>query len=81
WAHLQPYENAISNILRGWPLGYALREFNDRYAALSAQMGTPTENRAMSDRELSAMWLERASLGGFALFGDPAARLNTNSLR
>lgn len=78
WMHLQPYENAISNILRGWPLGYALREFNDRCVALSAQMANPTEFRAVSDRDQSSLWLERASLTGFTLFGDPAAKLNTS---
>ena len=82
WAHLQPYENAISNILRGWPLGYALREFNDRYAAFSAQMAFNLDKSGtLSDRDMAALWLERAFVEGLALFGDPAAKINTSLLQ
>jgi len=85
WTHLQPYENAITNILRGWPLGHALREFSSRYAALSAQLANLQEENlfggTVSERELSKLVVERASMGGFALLGDPAAQLNTRALR
>src|SRR5215510_3681159 len=35
---LQPFENAIGFILSGKPLGYALKDFNERYASLATSL-------------------------------------------
>jgi hypothetical protein len=76
---LRPFENAIGYLLQGSPLGYALRDFNERYAALSATLATVLERREfgvpVSDAELAQVWQRRNDAEAYVLFGDPAARI------
>jgi hypothetical protein len=76
---LVPFVNALSFILIGKPLGYALKDFNERYAALSASLGTLLENKLaglpVPDRQLTALWTARNDAEAYALFGDPGACL------
>ena len=49
-------------------------------AVLSAQMADVKLER-LSEREVSTLTAERASMEGYVLFGDPAARLNIRQLQ
>jgi hypothetical protein len=77
---LQPYREALGQILAGRPVGLAMSAFNERYATLSTNLATFL--REMSDggvtfppRTIASTWLERTDAQGFVLFGDPAVRL------
>jgi hypothetical protein len=76
---LIPFENAIGNILAGKPIGLALKDFNERFAALSVALAGMLEQ--MEDGanfpavQLATAWIQRNDAEGYALFGDPAARL------
>jgi hypothetical protein len=76
---LIPFENAIGNILAGRPIGLALRDFNERFAALSVSLANLLEQigdgMLVPDRQLAKAWIQRNDAEGYALFGDPAARL------
>ena len=79
-AQLIPFENAIGNILLGKPIGLALKDFNERYAALSVSLANlvekiETEGLRVPDSQLATAWIQRNDAEGYALFGDPAARL------
>jgi hypothetical protein len=77
---LIPFENAIGRMLAGQPLGLALKDFNERFAALSVALAGMIEQieddgAIIPDAQLSTAWIQRNDAEGYTLFGDPAARL------
>jgi hypothetical protein len=72
-----PFQNAIGRILRGEPVGHAVKEFHDRYAVLSASLAATLDNvrfgEVVSDRVIAALSTERADAQNYLLLGDPAA--------
>lgn len=76
---LIPFENAIGNILAGKPIGLALKDFNERFAALSVSLAGMLEQiedgANVPAVQLATAWIQRNDAEGYALFGDPAARL------
>ena len=76
---LIPFENAIGNVLAGKPIGLALKDFSERFAALSVSLAGLLEQigdgMIVPDRQLAKAWIQRNDAEGYALFGDPAARL------
>jgi hypothetical protein len=84
-AQLLPFENAIGSILKGVPLGYAMKDFNERYAALSTSLSSMLEEVSfgapVSPYELAASWVERNDAEGYIVFGDPAVQLRATDLR
>lgn len=76
---LIPFENALGNVLAGKQIGLALKDFNERFAALSVSLAGLLEQIGdgliVPDRQLAKAWIQRNDAEGYALFGDPAARL------
>jgi hypothetical protein len=77
---LVPFENAIGRILAGQPLGLALKDFNERFAALSVSLSNMNEQiedygAIIPDAQVATAWIQRNDAEGYTLFGDPAARL------
>ena len=76
---LIPFENVIGNILAGKPIGLALKDFNERFAALSVSLAGMLEQiedgANVPAVQLARAWIQRNDAEGYALFGDPAARL------
>ncbi len=84
-SQLQPFQNAISRILSGEPTGYAMKDFNERYAFLSTNLSAQLERLsfdsfAVSDEELVTNWIERNDAESYIIVGDPAARLRAKDL-
>jgi hypothetical protein len=79
---LGPFQNALGRILLGQPVGFAMKDFNERYAILSASLSTLLENigfgdMTIPDTELASVWTERNDAQNYVLLGDPAAALKT----
>jgi len=77
-----PFENLVLKLLDGKPIGLALEDMNQRYAAKSAEKVTLDEQKLRADvpaREIVDAWLGRNDAGGYILLGDPAARLRLKS--
>lgn len=76
---LGPFKNALGNLLTSKPIGLALKDFNERFAALSVELSGKLEKigdgMAVPPEELATLWVQRNDAEGYALFGDPAARL------
>ena len=76
---LLPFRNTIGRILVGQPVGYAVKDFNERYAALSTNLSALLEDMGwdedVPDEALAAAWIERNDAQNYAIVGDPAARL------
>ena len=83
---IKPFEKAIERLLRGFPVGFALRDFSDRYARLSVDISNTLfriENQEIpSDTFIDLMWdwIERNDAEGYVLIGDPAAHLRVDDL-
>ncbi len=76
---LLPFENAIGRILSGQPVGHAIKDFNERYAALATSLSSLLEEASfgatVSDFELVSSWAERNDAEGYVVLGDPAVQM------
>jgi hypothetical protein len=81
---LLPFENALRAILQGYPVGHALRDFRERFAALSTALADALDRfrhgATVADDELAGMWVERNDARNYAVLGDPAARLRVAAM-
>ncbi len=79
-----PFENSLGSLLQGWPVGHAVRDFRQRFAALSAALSDQLERRGfgagLPAAELCQLWVERNDARNYAVLGDPAARLRVADL-
>ncbi|HEX8743568.1 MAG TPA: hypothetical protein VF712_10570 [Thermoleophilaceae bacterium] len=77
---VQPFTNAARAILAGWPVGHAVKDFNERFASLSAELSQMIEytlhGAAVSPAEVAQRYVERNDARNYSLLGDPAVRLN-----
>jgi hypothetical protein len=78
-AQLLPFQNAIGRILAGQPVGHAMKDFNEKYAALSANLSGILEGIGFGDavgvEQLAGLWTERNDAQNYVLLGDPAVSL------
>jgi hypothetical protein len=79
---IQPFQNAIGRILKGEPIGFAMKDFNEKYAAVSTRLSGMLEQisygRKVSKVDLAASWVERNDAEGYLILGDPAIKLRVN---
>lgn len=79
-SQLIPFQNASGRILVGEPVGHAMKDFNERFAALSARLSSLLEEieltgKIVADEELAELWTERNDSQNYVLLGDPAVAL------
>ena len=83
-AQLLPFQNALARIGTGEPVGHAVKDFNERYAALSTSLSSILEQASfgayVDDRELASAWIERNDAEGYLVLGDPAVALRVNDM-
>jgi hypothetical protein len=76
---LMPFVNAIGHLLMGQPIGFAMRDFSERYALLSADLATDLEKVKFQidvpAAKLADNWLQRNDAQNYIVIGDPAVRL------
>lgn len=81
---LRTYQNFIQRVLHGLPVGHAMKDFSERYAALSTSLASLREEidfgATYSDKELASNWIERNDAEGYLLIGDPAVCLRVDDL-
>jgi hypothetical protein len=73
------FEDTLTRLFRGQPLGWALEYFNTRYAELAADLSSElTQLHWQRDRqpfELAARWTENHDARNYVVLGDPAVRV------
>jgi hypothetical protein len=78
-AHLLPFQNAMCRILSSQPVGYAMKDFNEKYAVLSASYSDTLQEiefgKLVPDAELANLRAERNDAQNYIVLGDPAATL------
>ncbi|MEA3337921.1 MAG: hypothetical protein U9R25_18670 [Chloroflexota bacterium] len=81
---IEPFRNAAIRIMKGRPVGYAMQEFGEMFAHLSADLTHLTKQRTfgadIDDEQFARFWSERNDAAGYAIIGDPAVRLNVEKL-
>ncbi len=81
---LQPFRNVLGRVLRGEPVGYATKDFSERYANSSTRLlnliGGTNPAAKPRESEMAALWVERNDAQNYVLLGDPAVRLRIESM-
>lgn len=82
---IDAFRSTVQRILHGLPVGYALQDFNFRYADLSIQVSHYIEqkvyfNQDVPDEKIAVAWTQRNDAEGYIVLGDPAVRLRAADL-
>ena len=78
-SQLQVFDSALTELLRGVPVGHAVEYFSDRYAALTTDLEALKEDARFGGTpdplEVSGLWTARNDARNYVLLGDPAVRI------
>ena len=82
---IKSFENTIGRILKGERLGHAVRNFSERYTAVSAELADIVEDIKsglvdVPNEKIVKLWIERNDAEGYVIIGDPAVRLRIEDL-
>lgn len=74
------FQSALKRLAQGCPIGWAMEYFNDRYAAVTAELAAELDNVNWGVEPdpiaLVQMWLESSDMRDYVIIGDPAVRLS-----
>jgi len=77
---IQAFEDAMDRLLAGFPVGYAMEPFGERYAELSSDLSEELEvtryGGTVDDDVVARLWSGRNDSRNYAVVGDPAVRLS-----
>ncbi|MCX6612551.1 MAG: C25 family cysteine peptidase [Acidobacteria bacterium] len=76
------FESSVKKLLDGYPVGYAMEEFNSKYAELSSELlemitllKVQEKLKADPTEEFVSNWTENYDARNYSLVGDPAVRM------
>ncbi len=73
------FEGAVERLLKGYPIGWAIQYFNNRYASLAVMLNDELREIDFGKRydppKLAELWIANNDARGYAIIGDPAVRL------
>lgn len=79
-AQREVFWSALQSLLGGRRLGHAMEFFDDRYAALTAELSDDLDlarsyGKSLDDLSLAGLWTETKDARNYVVLGDPAVRL------
>jgi hypothetical protein len=77
---LKVFQDALDQLMKGFPIGAALEWFNERHAELSVALASEVENvtewqKTRDDAKLAGLWTANNDARNYVVLGDPAVRL------
>nr|WP_244981552.1 C25 family cysteine peptidase [Corallococcus exercitus] len=82
---LHPFQNTLGAIMKGIPVGQALRDFRDRFSSanntLLLHLDSNTSKNKLAPRALLHKWIERNDARNYVVLGDPAVSIRHNDLQ
>ncbi len=77
------FRDALKRMIAGRRIGFALEPFNDKHAALAVDVkemrDQMDEGMTVDEAEFASLWTANNDARNYAILGDPAARLATES--
>jgi hypothetical protein len=70
------FESLLTNLMDGMPVGLAMDRMNLRYAEIATTLADSLKELAFDPEFISAFWTANNDARGYAILGDPAARLS-----
>jgi hypothetical protein len=74
------FENSIERLLKGYPIGFAIERFNERYGELATELSNLIEQAdfgaPVAPTEISGMWTAHNDARDYIIIGDPAVCLS-----
>jgi hypothetical protein len=81
---LLPFRNFLSRVMKGEPVGHAIRDFGDRFTSASVRlleaMGGNLPGPTLDEMDLASAWLERNDARNYIVLGDPVARVRVEAI-
>ncbi len=74
-ASITSFEITMRQLLKQFPIGYAIEAFNLRYAELSTELTMAIDRREKDGFKLAGMWTANNDARNYVVLGDPAVRL------
>jgi hypothetical protein len=75
----EAFESTLRVLMDGYPVGYAMEWFNQRYGELAADLTLALQRLGYGDRageeEIAALWTANNDARNYAVVGDPAVRV------
>jgi hypothetical protein len=79
YAQTEAFESALRLLMEGFPVGFAMEYFNQRYAELSAELTLALQKlnygEPVDQQEIAALWTANNDARNYAVLGDPAVRV------
>jgi hypothetical protein len=81
----QAFRDVLTRLVKGDRLGWAMDQFDVRWAALSAELADTQRDisfgKQVPDWELGALWAARNDARNYVVLGDPAVRIRVEDLK
>lgn len=79
-ASRETFWSALQALLMGWRVGHAMEFFDDKYAALAAELSdilnaARNYGKKLDDLAVAGLWTENNDARSYIVLGDPAVRL------
>ncbi|HSS47917.1 MAG TPA: hypothetical protein VLX28_03120, partial [Thermoanaerobaculia bacterium] len=79
-SRIQVFEGALRLLVDGYPLGFAMEFFNQRFAELAVELTSLWEDRdfhrKVSLERFGRLWMAAHDARNLVVFGDPAVRMS-----